>query len=180
MTETAADIIKQHSAFVYHIAEKFKNSPYYEDIINEGMMGLLIAHERFDGNRDVKFLSYAGYWVRQKIYRYLKKQGCQDLPLVRETENVDLEYLLPSSDSAESLVIRQDLEEKTEQALRDSRYNLTEREVDILMSRSFAGKTETFASLGQKYGVSRQRAEQIVNRNQKLITRIKKKVRDEQ
>lgn len=42
-----------------------------EDLISEGMDGLDYALTKFDFSRGVKFGTYATYWVRQRIYKYL-------------------------------------------------------------------------------------------------------------
>ncbi|MCX7027587.1 MAG: RNA polymerase sigma factor RpoD/SigA [Spirochaetes bacterium] len=41
------------------------------DLIQEGNIGLLKATERFDGGRQVKFSTYAAWWIRQAISRSL-------------------------------------------------------------------------------------------------------------
>ena len=46
-----------------------------EDLIQEGMIGLVTAINRFDFNRGTKFSTYATLWIRQKIIRAIHDTG---------------------------------------------------------------------------------------------------------
>ena len=43
----------------------------FEDLVNEGNIGLIKAAEKFDVDRGVKFSTYSAYWVKQQIRRAL-------------------------------------------------------------------------------------------------------------
>lgn len=45
------------------------------DLIQEGNLGLLAAVERYDWRRDVKFASYASWWIRRGITRALSTKS---------------------------------------------------------------------------------------------------------
>ena len=47
----------------------------FEDICQEGMLGLIEAANRFDVGNDNAFLTYAGYWVQQRIARAIIDTG---------------------------------------------------------------------------------------------------------
>ena len=43
-----------------------------EDLVAEGMVGLMEAAERFDPDRDVKFITYGAWWIKRAILRYMR------------------------------------------------------------------------------------------------------------
>jgi len=57
------------------------------DIIQEGNMGLLHAASKFDYRKNVRFCTYASWWIRQFISRFLsKKRRIVRLPQRKEEE----------------------------------------------------------------------------------------------
>lgn len=65
-------IVKKNMAMVYTFSEVYRPSNVpMEDIVQEGMVGLIQATEYFDPDKGVKFSTYAHYWVRQTINRYM-------------------------------------------------------------------------------------------------------------
>jgi RNA polymerase primary sigma factor len=46
----------------------------YMDIIQEGNLGLIHAAEKYDHAKHVRFSTYAGWWIRQYISRYLSNK----------------------------------------------------------------------------------------------------------
>ena len=46
-----------------------------EDLIAEGNLGLMRAVEGFDTRRDVRFGTYASYWIKQSIRRAVMNDG---------------------------------------------------------------------------------------------------------
>lgn len=46
-----------------------------DDLIQEGNTGLIEAAEKFDPDKNNKFATYATWWVRQRITRYIENNG---------------------------------------------------------------------------------------------------------
>lgn len=61
---------------VISIAKRYRNSRVdYEDLLQEGCIGLMTAIERFEVERGLKFSTYATWWIKQAILRALNKYG---------------------------------------------------------------------------------------------------------
>ena len=82
-------IIESHLKFVFNVAKKYKGKGIpLEDLISEGNIGLAKAIEKFDNEKDIKFISYAVWWIRQSIQECLNKRSKVVFNEVSEEENL--------------------------------------------------------------------------------------------
>jgi RNA polymerase sigma factor (sigma-70 family) len=76
-SEAARDrMIQANIPLVVSVARQYRNAHLeMEDLIQEGMIGLCTALERFNPSKGFRFSTYATYWIRQRILRALDRHG---------------------------------------------------------------------------------------------------------
>jgi RNA polymerase sigma factor (sigma-70 family) len=75
-TQDAWDRVEAHLDRVLPLAWEYRHLGVpLEDLEAEGTLGLLEAATRFDPARGVRFLTYAGWWIRKRIVEAISRQS---------------------------------------------------------------------------------------------------------
>jgi len=87
-------LVTSNLKFVVKIAAKYQNRGLsLSELISEGNMGLIKAIEKFDPKLHNKLISYAVWWIRQKIlFALAEKTSVIRMPLGKATQANKIKY----------------------------------------------------------------------------------------
>jgi RNA polymerase primary sigma factor len=80
------EIISRNQYLNYAIAKRYDNTELVMDLVNVGAIGMIEAFEKYDYNKDVRFCTYATYYIRRAINAYLTKDNL----MIRTTNDAKL------------------------------------------------------------------------------------------
>ncbi len=82
-------LYQNYLPLVKSIASQYKKGGVpFEDLVQEGFLGLLEARKRFDPSKKIKFSTYAFYWIKKRVLEAIQKERIQSLNFVELNEEV--------------------------------------------------------------------------------------------
>ncbi len=189
-------LVESNLRFVVSYAKRYRgHGVSILDLIHEGNLGLIEAARRFDPARNVKFITYAVWWVRESMMHVLADQtravsfppklfatlyGGHDVSLnepiaasAAEGRPRELAELLPQDAAPiDDEMIQQAGVDELLDALRD--LDGKEREVVRLRFGLDDDEEHTLQEIGDRLHLSRERVRQIENRAKDKLRRSAK------
>lgn len=172
-TRHYSKFLQKHFGLVKIIARKYSQLDDFEDLFQEGCIGLIKAFNKFDPEKGYSFQAYARWWVRDSIVEYLWKTNLIKItrdqflnnkkPKKECNTEINIENLLQHA--GEETLIERLHKKEVSKIIRRIIYKLPPQERTILRMRF--GLTEedeesTYLEIGNKLGYSKQRIQQIV------------------
>ena len=171
------EILESNLRFVFDIAKRYTGRGVpISDLISDGNMGLLRAIEKFDYDRNIKFISYAVWWIRQAMLEDIKKKKLLNMVeidpsepngVIMEKKLADDEdesvsyYEVGFSDEEDEKV--KEIDKTQKNVISNLLESLDVREREII--ESFYGlnnnKELSLTEIGRKYSLSVERIRQI-------------------
>jgi RNA polymerase primary sigma factor len=176
-TKAKNELLEANLKFVFDIAKRYTGRGLsISDLISEGNMGLLKAIDKFDESKDVKFISYAVWWIRQAMSEAIKKKKMLTMVEIDPNTSNDAVFERSVSDEEDEVLGKNDTsfsnceeEERKELGATQKEVvgkllgSLNRREREIIESYYGLGNNDemTLYEIGKKYNLSSERVRQV-------------------
>ena len=191
-------ILESYLRLVVSIVEKIFKNKYPNinklDMISSGNIGLIIALNKFDISKDVKFATYAQWWIIAKIQEFIAsnisiiKQNQKEVHKTLFTSNksqqniqsdisidsnpTQINILSNNAISQEEFLIYQEENNKHIQILNQIWKTLNDREKYIIYHRFISEEKKPLKVIAQEFNISNERVRQIEVRLKNYIKNV--------
>lgn len=178
-------LVRHNLAFVVAIARKQRRGTVrLDDVIQEGNVGLMRAAEKFDPDAGTRFSTYAVWWIRAYIGKYLKEARSSvrpqsgtvaqadlslDSAVDEENETTHLERIEDDAPGPEDTFLASEADGEVRDALGRIRKRVGELGWDIIHNRLQQDQPRTLEEIGKRWGVSRERVRQVELRTKQFL-----------
>src|SRR5512140_1672766 len=180
-------LARHNLAFVVAIARRQRRGAIrLEDLIQEGNVGLLRAVEKFDPHAGTRFSTYAVWWIRAYIGKYLKEARSTvrpqsgtvaqpdlslDSTIDEEGDATHLERIEDEGPGPEDTYLSSEGDREVRDALGKVRKRIGELGWDIVHNRLEQDQPRTLEEIGKRWGVSRERVRQVALKTKQFLHR---------
>jgi RNA polymerase primary sigma factor len=172
------ELVRRHLPLVVAFARKqARGGVRLDELVQEGNLGLLRAVEKFDPGVGTRFSTYAVWWIRAFVWRYLQLARSTVRPKSGTAARADLSLDSPLNEGESDVTWLDRVEDEgpppdaiaadaegdaqLRVALEKVRGRIGEMGWDIVHSRLKRDPPETLEQIGRRWGVSRERVRQV-------------------
>jgi len=180
-------LVRHNLAFVVAISRKQRRGTVrLDDLIQEGNVGLMRAVEKFDPGAGTRFSTYAVWWIRAYVGKYLKEARSTvrpqsgtvaqpdmslDSSVDEEGETTHLERIEDDGPGPEDIYLQTEGDRDVREALGKVRKRIGELGWDIVHNRLEQDQPRTLEEIGKRWGVSRERVRQVELKTKQFLER---------
>jgi RNA polymerase primary sigma factor len=180
-------LVRHNLSFVVAIARmQRRGTVRLDDLIQEGNVGLMRAAEKFDPHAGTRFSTYAVWWIRAYIGKYLKEARSTvrpqsgtiaqpdlslDSAIGEESDETHLDRIEDEGPGPEDDYLQTEGDRAVRGALGKIRKRIGELGWDIVHNRLQNDQPRTLEEIGKRWGVSRERIRQVELKTKQFLHR---------
>jgi RNA polymerase primary sigma factor len=171
------ELVRRNLALVVtFVRNQTRGAVRFDELVQEGNLGLLRAVAKFDPEAGTRFSTYAVWWIRAYVWKALKlarsavrpRSGTSaaadyslDVPLEGDGETTFLERLEDEAPPPDERFADAEGDAQLRKALERVRGRIGELGWDIIHTRLEQDPPDTLEQIGRRWGVSRERVRQV-------------------
>jgi RNA polymerase primary sigma factor len=186
-------LINHNVAFVLSMCRRYAGKGCrLDDLVQEGMIGLLKAVEHFDPTKGNRFSTYASWWIRAYVQKYLRDMRATvrpivsqpgqerhalprdfslDTPIGDDDETTHMDRLEDDEPGQEDQYLRGEHSSEVRQALQRVKKRIGGLGWDIVEQRLEEDDPRTLEEIGKDWGLSRERVRQVEKSTRTFLER---------
>jgi RNA polymerase primary sigma factor len=186
-------LINHNVAFVLSMCRRYAGKGCrFDDLVQEGMIGLLKAVEHFDPAKGNRFSTYASWWIRAYVQKYLRDMRATvkpivsqpgqerralprdfslDTPIGDDDETTHMDRLEDDEAGPEDKYLRGEHSSEVKQALQRVKKRIGGLGWDIVEQRLEEDDPRTLEEIGKDWGLSRERVRQVEKSTRTFLER---------
>lgn len=144
----------------------------FKEVISEGVFGILDAIKHFDLTKEVRFMTYAQWWIKYRVSEWFKNKSVvkysNNVISINAPANVEcddsytIEDTIADDNNTFDDIVEKDYENKQIEILNDSLSILSDRNREIVKRYSSG---ETLQQIANDMNISSERVRQVYNRS---------------
>jgi RNA polymerase primary sigma factor len=188
------ELVRHNLGLVVRVARaQSRSGVRLDDLVQEGNLGLLRAVEKFDPDAGARFATYATWWIRAFVWKYLKearstvkpKAGVAarsdvslDAPIGDEHDLSPLDGLEDERPDPEETFLSSDGDRHVRESLERVRKRVGKIAWDVIQSRLSRESPDTLEQIGARWNLSRERVRQIERETKRFLEGYLGRMRD--
>lgn len=188
-------LVQHNLALVVGVARSQRRTgARLDDLVQEGNLGLMRAVEKFDPDAGTRFGTYATWWIRAYVWKYLKQARSTVKPQSGKAAQADLSLDAPIGDEdsdvsqlgrlederpdPEETCISSDGDRRVRESLERVRKRVGGLGWDVIQSRLSQESPDTLEQIGARWNLSRERVRQVERNTKRFLEGYLRRTQD--
>jgi RNA polymerase primary sigma factor len=189
------ELVRRHLGLVIAFARKqARGAVRLEELVQEGNLGLMRAAAKFDPNAGTRFATYALWWIRAYVWKYLKqarsavrpKSGTVawedvslDATIGEEGDLSRLDRIEDDGPTPDEAYATSEADRQLRDSLEKARDRIGDLGWDIIHTRLQKDPPDTLEQIGKRWGVSREWVRQVEGATKRFLRGYLRSTRNE-